>query len=328
METFMRNPPRWISALFAGVLGLFVTAANPALAETWPKRPVRVIVPNPAGVNLDVIARLFAERLGNRWGHRAIIENMPGADGNIAAREFVSRNDDHTLLYSFAGLITVNPLVYDKLPYDPEHDLVPIAATSNNLLAIAVSSTLPAASLADLANLARSRPDGLTWAATPGLPYFAFAAFQKLSGIDMQEVRYRDFNPAIVDAGESRIDILVAGFAPLLPHTQAGKIKLIAFINGERASIAPEVPTIAEAGYPQLTLEAVTGFFGNRTMAATLRERIAADVKQIADDPVLGAKLAAMGSIAQGSTPAEFAAAIAVQRDRVAAIARSLKSNP
>jgi tripartite-type tricarboxylate transporter receptor subunit TctC len=274
-------------------------------------------------VALDISLRLFTERLGARWKQPVIVENMPGADGIIAAREFVTRRDNHTLLYSFAGLISINPLIHEKLPYDPA-DLAPIVATTDNFIAIAVPVSSKVNSLSELAALARSRPGKLTWAATPGLPFYALAAFLKSSRVNMAQASYRDFNPAIVDLSEGRIDALASGVAPLLPQVRAGKIKLLALINRERSPAAPDVPTVAEAGYPQLTLNAVTGFFGRREMPAALREHIAADVRSVAADPAIKERLSKMGSVALGSTPAEFAAAIDEQRAKVAAIGKSL----
>jgi tripartite-type tricarboxylate transporter receptor subunit TctC len=285
-------------------------------------------VPIPAGVGLDVIARLFAERLSARWRQPVIIENLPGADGIIAAKEFVTKRDNHTLLYYGDGLININPLLYEKLPYDPNHDLVPIAATSENALAFAVPATLGIGSLTELSQLARSRPGKLTWAATPGLPYFAFAAFQKRSGTEMVQASYRDFNQALVDLGEGRIDAVASGVAPLLAHMRAGKVNLLAFINRQRVSVAPDVPTVAEAGYADLTFSAVTGFFGWRDMPAELIERIAVDIREIAADPMIGERLAKIGSVAGGSTPAEFVAVIDEQRAKVAAIAKMIGTKP
>ena len=313
---------------FACGLGALVLTAIPSLAETWPQRTVRVIVPNPPGVGIDVIARLFAERLATRWGQPVIVENLPGADGIVAAREFVTKRDSHTLLYSFAGLISINPLLHAKLPYDAAHDLVPIASTSENALAIAVSATLGVGSLAELAQLAQSRPGKLTWAATPGVPYFAFAAFQKSTGGEMVQASYRDFNQALVDLGEARIDAVAAGVAPLLSHWRAGRIKLLAFINRERVPVAPEVPTVAEAGYADLPLSGPTGFFGWRDMPTDLRERMAADVREVATDPAIRERLARIGSVVRTSTPAEYAAAIEEQRASLAAIAKMIGTKP
>jgi tripartite-type tricarboxylate transporter receptor subunit TctC len=300
------------------------TLIAPVEASAWPERRIRVIMPNPPGTGLDIVARLFAERLAARWKQPVIVENLPGADGNIAAREFVAKPDNHTLLYSFPGLITINPLTYEKLPYDPARDLVPIASTSDNYLAIAASENLKVDSLAALVQLARSRGGKLNWAATPGVPYFAFAGLQKSTGIDMVQVSYRDFNQAIVDLGEGRIDAVASGVVPLRPHAETGKLRLLAFINRQRAPFAPQVPTVAEAGYPDLTFDAITGFFGWRDMPAELRERIAADVREIASEPAIQERLVKMGSIARGSTPAEFVAAIEEQRAKIAAIARGI----
>lgn len=323
----MRNTKQWTqAAMLAIVITLAVTSLS--LADVWPQRTVRVIVPNPAGVGMDLVARIFAERLSGRWGRPVIIENLPGADGIAAVREFVSRRDNHTLLYSFAGPITINPILHEKLPYDPARDLVAIASTSDNFLAIAVSQALNVNSLAELDKLVRSRPGKLTWAATPGLPYYAFAAFQMSTGSEMAQVPYRDFNQAFVDLGEGRIDAVAAGVTPLLSQAQTGKIKLLAFINPTRSAAAREVPTVTEAGYPQLTFSAITGFFGWRDMAPELRDRIASDVQAIADEPSVQARLTKMGSAARGSTPLAFDEAIDEQRAKVAAIAKALVTKP
>src|ERR1700704_6806202 len=124
-----------IRLLIAGVFG-WLSLSAPLLAQNWPQRTVRVIVPLPPGTAIDVSARLIAENLSARWKQPVIVENVAGADGVLAAKEFVARRDDHTLLYSFAGLITINPLLYEKLPYDPR-DVAPIAPTSDNFLGIA-----------------------------------------------------------------------------------------------------------------------------------------------------------------------------------------------
>ncbi|HEY7297904.1 MAG TPA: tripartite tricarboxylate transporter substrate binding protein [Xanthobacteraceae bacterium] len=308
----------------AGILLAGLVAAAPVEAKAWPERTVRVIMPNPPGTTLDVIARLFAEKLAANWRQPVIVENLPGADGNLAAREFVGRHDNHVLLYSFPGLITINPLLYEKLPYDPVRDLVPIAFTSDNFIAIASSGSLKVDSVAGLVELARSRAAKLNWAATPGLPYFALAGLQRAAGVAMVQVPYRDFSQAVGDLGEGRIDAAAAGVTPFLSSTQAGKVRLLAFINRQRAPFAPSVPTIAEAGYPDLTFDAVTGFFGWRDMPPDLRERLAADVREVASDPAVRERLLRLGSVPRSGTPAEFVAAVQDQRDKIAAIARAI----
>lgn len=307
-----------------GLMAMVIPAH--AASEIWPQRTVRIIVPNPPGVSNDVIARLFAEKLAVRWDQPVIIENLPGPDGLVAAREFVSRRDNHTLLYSFASLLSVNPITIDKLPYDPAVDLVPIASTSDNFIAIAVPAALGVSSLADLDRLARRRSEKLTFAATPGVPFYAVSAFLKDSGLEMAQAHYRNFSQALTDLGEGRIDVAAFGIIPLLPQVQAGRIRLLALVNGSRSPAAPDVPTASEQGYGALRFSAVTGFFGWRDMPASVREKIATDVAAVAEQPDIRDRLAKLGSLVQPKMSNEFAAAIEAQREQISAITRRLKT--
>jgi tripartite-type tricarboxylate transporter receptor subunit TctC len=327
MENAMCAFKDLLLALTVGCIGLALQPASTA-AQSWPQRTVRVIVPLPPGTPPDVSARLFAEQLSVRWKQPVVIENIVGADGVLAAKEFAGRRDGHTLLYSFAGLITINPLLYEKLPYDPHRDLVPIAMATDNFLAIAVSEKLGIHSLSDLVKAARSRPGKLSWAATPGLPYFAFAGFLKSTDAEMVYVPYRDFNPALSDLDEGRIEVVSTGLTQLLPHAQAGRVRLLVVLNPTRAGMAPQLPTAAEAGYPALSFDGVVGFFGWREMTTDLRDRIAGEVRAIAENPTTRDRLAPIGIMAKSSSPAEFAAAIEEQRRKVAAIAAAIGTKP
>jgi tripartite-type tricarboxylate transporter receptor subunit TctC len=323
----MRTVFRLIASLGVGIF-CCVSLSGPLLAQSWPQRNVRVIVPLPPGTAVDVSARLFADHLSARWRQPVVIENIAGADGILAAKEFVGRRDDHTLMYSFAGLITINPLLYEKLPYDPARDLVPIAISSDNFLVVAASAKLQVSSLDDLVKLARSRSTKLNWAATAGLPYFAYAGFLRNVGIEMIYVPYRDFNPALSDLGEGRIEVASAALNQLLPHSQAGRASLLAVLNRTRSPLAPNVPTAAEAGYPDLTFDGVTGFFGWRDMPPGLRDRIAADIRAVVEDPAVSGRLPPIGIVARGSTSSEFSAAIEAQRAKVAATAAAVGIKP
>jgi tripartite-type tricarboxylate transporter receptor subunit TctC len=316
--------------ILAVTIGWFGLSLHPVQtqAQTWPQRTVRVIVPLPPGNSLDVSGRLFAEQLSSRWKQPVVVENIAGADGVLAAKEFVSRHDDHTLLDAFAGLITINPLLYEKLPYDPKRDLVPVAMTTDNFIAIATSEKLNVGSLADLLKFARSRQVKLNWAATAGLPYFAFAGFLKGIDVEMTYVPYRDFNPALSDVGEGRIEFVATGLTQLIPHAQAGRIRVLALLNPTRAAIAPQVPTATEAGYPALTFEAVAGFFGWREMPSELRNRIAADVRLVTENQTVRDRLPPMGIVAKSGSADEFAAAIEAQGRKVAAIAAAIGTKP
>jgi tripartite-type tricarboxylate transporter receptor subunit TctC len=315
-------------ACVLGSLGLaLVLAPLQARAQTpaqsWPQRTVRIIVPLPPGAGTDFAARLFAERLSARWGQPVVVENRQGADGIPAVSGFVAAHDNHTLLLSFGGVITINPLVHDSLPYDPARDLVPISPVTNNFLAIAATESLKVDSIDGLKRAIRSQPGKLNWAATPGLPLYAFDALLKSNNLAMTQVAYRDFAPALQDFGQGRIHVAATSIVPLLIQAKAGN-KILAVLNRQRFPPAPDVPTIAEAGHPELTLDAIVGVYGGRDIPAELKERIAADIRAVGADPEIGARLLAGGSTVTTGTPADLAAVIEDQRVKIAKFAAAM----
>jgi tripartite-type tricarboxylate transporter receptor subunit TctC len=307
-------------ALLAAAVTLF---AAPVSAEQWPQRPVRFIVPLGAGSGTDISARLVGERLSQRWGQPVVIDNRPGGDSFVAITGFLSADDDHTLLYAGMGTFTAHPYLHDKLPYD-QADIVPVAGVSHIVVAIAVPASLQVNSLSELVALARTQPGKLNSAAVPGVTDFIFSGFLKSAGLDMARVPYRDINVAVGDLAEGRLQVIMVSLSMVLPMVQAGKVRLLAVTSRERVPIVPDVPTVGEAGYPILGLEGLVGLYGLKTMPAELRERIAADVKAVASDPIIAARLAATGQLLNPRTPGEYAAAVEDQRAQVAAIAKTL----
>lgn len=301
--------------LFMGLLG-----ATRAEAETWPQRSVHILVPLPVGGGTDLAARLFAERLAERWHQPVVVENRPGVDGIVGVTAFVNAHDDHTLLFSFAGPISINPLVYDKLPYDPARDLVPIASAIDNFFCIAVSTTLGVDSITALISRARQAPGKLNWAATAGLPQYIFAALQKSAQIELTQVPYRDFGPALQDLAQGRVHIVATAPSVVLPQLQAGRAKLLMVTNGQRSPLVPDVPTAREAGHPELQFEGVVGFYGWRDIPSDLRRRIAEDVMAVAREPTLVRRLAEAGVAVRATGAEELAAAVEEQHVKVRAL--------
>ena len=312
-------------ALALVVLTVFSFLLLPTSVWAWPQRSVRFIVPLPPGIPTDLVCRLFAERLSKRWQQAVIVENRQGAEGLPAVGGFVSAHDDHTLMCSFPGIVTINPLVYENLPYDPVRDLVPVVSLSDNFIGVAVPATLNVNSLKDFIALARSQPGKLNWTASPGNPLYGFVALTKSAGIDMVQLSYRDFRPALQDASEGRIQAIATGIGAMLPLASAGKLKFLLVNNSERSPQAPEVPTAAEAGYPELTLSGLTGLYGWRDMPAELREQIASDVRREAAEPAIAERVRGMGSLLHVGSSADFAATLQQQRARIAEIARSMR---
>jgi len=295
---------------------------------TWPQKTVRFVIPLPPGSGTDLAGRLVAERLTERWGQPVVVENRQGADGIPAVSSFLSVRDNHTFLLSFAGVITFNALLHERLPYDPATDLVPIAPVIDNFLGVSATALLKVNSLAELVQAARAQPGKLNWAATPGLPYYVLLALQKSAGIDMVQVSYRDFAPAYQDLNQGRLHVAATGVPTLAPHHQAGTAKLLFVTNRDRSPQTPDVPTAAEAGYGELTFEGTVGLYGWRDTPVSLKERIATDLNAITADPAFRARAIAVGTAPRSGTPAAFAAAIEEQRAKIAAIHQASGKSP
>jgi tripartite-type tricarboxylate transporter receptor subunit TctC len=304
------------------LLATLVLVAKPSAAQTWPQRTVKFIVTLGPGSGVDIGTRLLADRLSKRWDQPVVVENRPGGDGVVAINAFVGANDDHVLLAAPSGSFTAHPFIYKHLSYKPA-DIVPIARVSNTIIVMAAPASLEVKSVADLVAMARAQPGKLNWAGTTGSNEFLFAAFLKNAGLSMSKVPYRNLVEAANDLATGRIQVNVTAFAIARPQFDAGKVKLLAVTNTSRAAVIPDVPTVTQAGYPDLALDGLVGFFGPPTMSDRIREGIAADVRE-AMDPVVEERLNLTGQIPNFGGPADFAAAIEQQRARLATAAKDL----
>ena len=306
----------------AAVLALVLPAAL-SQAQPWPQRPVKFLVTLGPGSGVDIGTRLLADRLSKHWGQPVVVENRPGGDGLVAISAMVSAHDDHVLLASPTSSFTAHPFVYKSLPYRPD-DLQPIARVSNTIIVIAVPADLPVQSLADFVALARAQPGKLNWAGTTGAIDFLVAGFLHNAGLSLSKVPYRNQVEAANDLAAGRIQLNETAYAIVRPQLQAGKVKLLALTNSVRAPVMPDLPTAVEAGYPDLALDGLVGFFGPPEMPLALRSRIAADVGEVGADPAIATRLNDTGQLPNFGGPAEFQAALDLQRARVAAAAKQL----
>jgi tripartite-type tricarboxylate transporter receptor subunit TctC len=271
--------------------------------------------------------RLLADRLPKRWNQSVVIENRPGGDGVLAISAFLNADDDHVLLGTPVSSFTAHPYVIPNLPYRQE-DLAPIARGWNVIIVIAVPASLPVNSMRELVETAKEQPGKLNWAGTTGAIDFLFAGFLKHNNLIMERVPYRNPQDAANDLATGRIQVCEASFATLRPQLEAGKIKLLAVTNSARTPSHPDLPTVKEAGYPELTLDGLVGLFGPKSMPAALRERIAADVKVAINDPIIIDRLNVTGQMLNFGGATEFEASINDQRATVAAAAKSLGIKP
>lgn len=323
---------RKIFAALSGALALAMLSGaaltvSGSPAQAWPDRPVKFLLPIGPGSGVDVTARLFADRLQKKWGQPVVVENRPGGDAMMAIQAFLSANDDHTLLFSPTGSFTAHPYLHQKLPYDPK-EMIPVARISSTVVGIAVPTALNANTLDDVIKMIKAQPDKLNWATATGLNDFLMAGYMKEAGLTMGKVPYRDTVAAINDLGENRIQLYIGAYAIMRAAAQSGKVKIVAVTNSERAKGAPEIPTAKEAGYPGLGFDGLTGLFATSALSTPNRVKIAADVKELADDPEIVARLTATGQNIFPGGVAEFAMDIAKQKDQIAATGKILGMTP
>jgi tripartite-type tricarboxylate transporter receptor subunit TctC len=283
---------------------------------------VKFILTLGPGSGADIGARLFADRLSQRWGQPVVVENRPGGDGIVAINAVVGAHDDHQLLFSPTSSFTAHPFLHDHLPYKPG-DFLPIARVSNTIIAISVPSSLSVNSMKELTALARAQPGKLNWAGVTGALDFIFAGWLKREGLDIAKIAYKNPVDAANDLAEGRVQVYESALAIVRPQLQTGKIKPLCVTNTVRAPTYPDLPTVEEAGQPALTIDGLVGLFGPSGMPLDLRQRIAADFRAVADATIKD-RLATTGQLLNVGGPEEFAKSTDDQRAQVAAFAKEL----
>ena len=308
-------------------LGALLLQVLPALAQGWPQKPVRFIVSLGAGSGADIGARLYADRLTKMWGQPVVVENRPGADGVLAINAVLSAKDDHVFLWGPTSNFTGHPYTLDKLPYDAQ-DMLPVARVSSTVVTVAVPASMNVGSMKELVDLVRKEP-GKFFASATTVTDVIFAAFFKSAGLDVQKVSYKDTVSALNDLMEGRIQIYGAAYAIVRNQAKAGRVKLLAVTNRHRVP-GLDLPTVAEAGFPQLNFDGLVGLIASRSSGITdaVRDRIAADVKTVAADPLVADRLAATAQINNPGTGADLQTSTDEQAAQLAATAKILGLKP
>src|SRR5690349_10791918 len=297
------------SALALSLACTAVIAAQPKTTDTYPTRPIRVIVPFAPGGGLDISARMIGQKITEKWGQNFVIDTRPGA-ATIVGTEIASKAvpDGYTFLM-ITTTFAINPGLYPKLPYDPLKDFAPVTQLNSQPNVIVVAPAFAGKSVKDLIAAAKAKPGELTFA-SPGAgsaPHLAAEMFQRAAGVRMIHVPYKGIPPAVTDVIGGRVTMLFTTTISAAPHINSGKLRAIAITSAKRQSSMPDVPTVGEtlAGY---RAEAFQGMVAPAGVPRTIVEKVSAEVARIVRLPDVTHRFQLDGADAVGSTPKEFAA--------------------
>ena len=300
-----------------------------ALADDWPSRPIQVIVPFGAGGAADIIARLIGDKLAIALGQPVVIEDKPGAGGNIGAAAVARANPDgYTLLMSGSPTHSVGPYLYKDLSYDPMHDVPPVAmlAVAPNLLV--VNSSLPVESVAELVALARDKPHTVTYSSagvgTSG--YLAAELLKANAKLDISHVPYKSGPEAVAGVLSGNVTFMFFTLPALLPQVEAGQLRALAIASAERSPLVPNVPTIAEAGYPGFDVIAWYALFAPRGTPAPVVARLSAEVGKALNLGEVRAEMAKLGAEPRYMSPQALTDFVAAESPKWGPLLQNIKS--
>jgi tripartite-type tricarboxylate transporter receptor subunit TctC len=293
------------------VLAISATMASTAVhAQSWPNKPVRILIAFPPGGAIDIVARVMSPRLSESIGQPVLVENRPGA-GGLLGTELAAKAapDGHTVFFGTLGNLSVNPLLYPKLPFDIGRDFAPLTQVVSTTFMLYVNPASPVKTVNDLIALAKSRPGALNYSSSGngGAPQLAAELFNSMAGVKMVHIPYKGSNQSVTDVIGGQVQLTFDSLALGLPHVKAGKLRAVATLGSKRISQLPDVPAVSETlpGYE------VTNWFGMVVPAATPRDIIArlhAEILKVLRLPEVRNSLIAQGTEPVGSSPEEFGA--------------------
>ena len=294
------------------LLAALALAVLPAAAADWPSRPIRLVVPYPPGGPVDVSARLLAAPLQQALGQPVVVDNKPGAGGNIGA-DFVAKSapDGHTLVMGAIATHAINPALYRNFPYDPVRDFAPVALVVQVPNVLVVNNDLPVRNVRDLVGFLKENPGQVSFASGSigSTGHLAGELFKFVTGTDMVHVPYKGAAPAVADLLAGRVQLMFDNLASALPNIRAGKVRALAVTTARRSGFVPELPSLQEEGLQAFDLTTWWGVMAPARTPPGIVDRLAREIRAAIEAPDLNAKLRAMGSETPAvRSPAEFAA--------------------
>lgn len=292
------------------VAAVFSVAAATAGAQAFPGKPIRIVIGTPAGGGSELMARYVGNAFTQAWGQPAVVDPRPGASGNIAAELVSKAAPDGYTLYVCYGTHTVNPLLYQRVPYDPIRDFTPVTLIATQFNALVVHPSSPARSVKELVELARSRAGRMTYASSGnGSPnHLGMELFKQTAAIDLTHVPYKGVAPARIDFLGGRVDTMFDTLRTVLPFHQSGRLRVLAVASAQRSPIAPDLPTMDESGWKGIEVLTWHGLLAPAGTPARLVGQLQAEVRRAMTEPAFKDKLARDGVNVVASAPAELGA--------------------
>ena len=312
------------AAASAGALWL------PAHAQAWPSKPIRFVVPFAPGGSSEIIARSTAGELSKTLGQNVFVDNKPGASGNIAMAEVARADDQHTLILGHIGTLAVNPYMYDKLPYDANKDFKPVSLLAKVPSLYVVHPSVPAKDLREFVALAKSKPGRLNYgsAGTGSAGHLAFEYLKMAANIFLLHIPYKGTGPQLTDLLSGRLEAASVGASAILPHIKAGKLRCIATGSTKRLPQLPDVPTVAEQGFPGFEMTQWYGMLAPASMQQANVDKLAAETQKAMKNTGAMDRLHQDAAEPVGNTPAQFAQFIAAEQKRWKQVVDRAKIKP
>ena len=296
-------------------LGLLVSTAGIAIAQTFPAKPIRVIVAYPPGGSTDIIARILGQKLTDRFGQTMLVDNRAGAAGMIgAAIAAQATADGYTLILSDTPFV-VNPSVFAKVPYDPVKDFTPIVMVAQSPLMLVVNAAVPAQTVQELIRLAKAQPGKFTIASagTGASSHVVAELFKMRAGVNLTHVPYKGLGPALVEVAGGQVNALFSSIPAAMPHVKTGKLRVLGVCSPRRVAVAPEVPTMEESGVRDFEAAIWYGYQGPAGMPKAVVNTLSTEIARAADLPDVRERFAGMGLEPLTLMPREFHAYIAAE---------------
>jgi tripartite-type tricarboxylate transporter receptor subunit TctC len=302
----------------------------PGFAQAWPAKPIRFVVPFAPGGSSEIVARSTANELGKTLGQSVFVDNKPGASGNIAMAEVARADDQHTIILGHIGTLAVNPYMYDKLPYDANKDFKPVSLLAKVPSLYVVHPSLPVKNLKDFVALAQSKPGRLNYgsAGNGSAGHLAMEYLKMATNTFLLHIPYKGTGPQLTDLLAGRLDAASVGASAILQHIKAGKLRCIATGSAQRLPQLPDVPTVAEQGFPGFEMTQWYGMLAPASMAQANIEKLAAETQKAVRSQSSLERLQQDAAQAVGGTPAQFAQFIAAEQKRWKQVVERAKIKP